>query len=151
MGYCADKPLFPPVPPVVVAQTQRVVGNESESAILMFRIENAIPAVRISDTRWYYTARTVAGDPDFNSGDLREITNSSSRTSKSVLTFSGDLLTLNVSNVVQARQVGGETDAGRYFLRASNPAGESNSYIDLVVNGEFRNFILHLLLYLMSY
>jgi hypothetical protein len=120
----------------VVAQTQRVVGNESESAVLMFRIENAIPAVMVSDIRWYYTARTAAGDPDFNSSDFMDITNSSSRTTKSTLTYSGDLLTLTVSDIVQARRVGEDTDAGRYFLRASNPAGESSSFVDLVINGE---------------
>ena len=114
---------------------RRVAGNESESAILMFRIESAIPNVMTSDIRWYYTASTVSGDPDFSSGDFLDITNSTSRTSKSALTFSEDLLTLTVSNIVQARSVGQETDAGRYFLRASNPAGEDSNFVDLVVEG----------------
>ena len=114
---------------------ERVVGNESESAILMFRIENAIPNVMTSDIRWYYTASTESGVPDFSSGDFLEITNSTSRTSKSTLTFSGDLLTLTVGNIVQARRVGQETDAGRYFLMASNPAGKNYSFVDLVVEG----------------
>ena len=126
---------LPLVPPVVVPVMRRVVGNESESAILMFRIESAIPNVMTSDIRWYYTASTVSGVPDFSSGDFLDITDSSSRTFESSLTFSGDLLTLTVSNIVQARRVGQETDAGRYFQRASNPAGEDSSFVDLVVEG----------------
>ena len=114
---------------------ERVVGNESESAILMFRIESAIPNVLTSDIRWYYTSSTVSGVPDFSSEDFLDITNSTSRTSKSTLTFSGDLLTLTVSNIVQALNVGEETDAGRYFLMASNPAGGDNKSVDLVVEG----------------
>ena len=112
-----------------------MVGNESESAILMFRIESAIPNVMTSDIRWYYTASTVSGVPDFSSDDFLDITNSTSRTSESTLTSSGDLLTLTVSNIVQARSVGEETDGGRYFLRASNPAGEDSNFVDLVVEG----------------
>ena len=115
---------------------QRVVGNESESAILSFRIEDAAPPVVISDIRWYYTANTVSGEPDFTSNYFLDITNSLSRTSKSMLTYSGDLLTPNVSNIMQARVAGDDTDAGRYFLRASNPAGEDSNFVDLVVFGE---------------
>ncbi len=124
-----------PVPPVVVALTQRVVTNVSETAVLSFRIDNAIPPVNTSDIRWYYTASTVSGDPDFNSSDFQEITALMNRTSMSQLTYSNDRLVLSVSNIVQALNVGEETDAGRYFLRATNPAGESSNYIDLVVRG----------------
>ena len=123
---------------MVVPVIPRVVGNESESAILMFRIESAIPNVVTSDIRWYYTANTVSGIPDFISGDFLDITNSRSRTSNSTLTFSRDLLSLMVSNIVQARSVGEETDAGRYFLRASNPAGEDSNFVDLVIEGGCR-------------
>ena len=111
-----------------------MVGIESESAILMFHIESAIPSVLKSDIHWYYTASIIAGNPD-----LMDITNSSSRTSTSVLTFSEDLLTLNISNIVQS---GEETDAGRYFLGASNPAGDSRNFIDLVINGEFSSYLI---------
>ena len=127
---------FLAVPPEVVALNQRVVGSHSESALLSFHIDNAAPPVLISDIRWYYTANTASGTPDFASEDFMDITNSTSRTSKSMLTFSEDLLTLNVSNIVQALLVGDETDAGRYFLRASNPAGRNNSFVDLVVFGK---------------
>ena len=121
----------------MVALNKRVVGNHSESTVLSFRIDNAAPPVLISDIRWYYTAGGASDiNPNFTSGNFMDITNFTSRTSKSMLTFSEDLLTLNVSNIVQALQVGGETDAGRYFLRTSNPAGVDHSMVDLVVFGE---------------
>ena len=121
----------------MVALNRRVVGNHTESAVLSFRIDNAAPPVLISDIRWYYTAAGASDiNPDFTSENFMDITNFTSRTSKSMLTFSEDLLTLNVSNIVQALQVGGETDAGRYFLRTSNPAGVDHSMVDLVVFGE---------------
>ena len=123
------------VPPEVVTLNSRVVGNHSESAVLSFRIDNAAPPVSISDIRWYYTANTISGTPDFTSEDFMDITNATSVISRSILTFSEDLLILNVSNIVQALQAGDETDAGRYFLRAFNPAGEGSNFIDLVVFG----------------
>lgn len=122
--------------PVVVALNERVVGNVSQSAILSFRVNNAAPPVMTSDLHWYYTTNTISGDPDFTSSDYQDITNSTGRTSTSTLTFSEDLLTLNVSNIHQALVAGEETDAGKYFLRASNAAGEDSSFIELVVFGE---------------
>ena len=121
---------------MVVAINQRVVANESQTGMLSFRIDNADPRVLTSDLRWYYTASTTSGEPDFTSGDFVDITNLTNRTSISTLTYSEDLLNLTVGNIAQALLVGEETDAGRYFLSASNPAGEANAYIDLVVFGE---------------
>ena len=125
------------VPPVVVSlvPNQRVVANVTDTAILTFRIDCDIPRVLPFDLRWYYTANTMSGDPDFTSNDFLEITNLTNRTSSSMLTYSEDLLTLTVSDIVQALVGGAETDAGRYFFRATNPAGEGNGYIDLVVRG----------------
>ena len=45
-----------------------------------------------------------------------DITNFSNRTSYSSLSFSEDLLTLTIDNVVQARILGEETDRGRYIF-----------------------------------
>ena len=127
------------VPPVVVplAPNQRVTTNVSESATLSFRIENAAPPVLTSDIRWYYTGRAPSGEPDFTSSDFLEITNLTNRTAQSTLTYSEDLLTLNISNIVQSLNgsVSEETDAGRYFLFAINPAGNNSSHIDVVVSG----------------
>ena len=132
-------PLFFPVPPVVVplASNQRVTTNVSESATLSFRIDNAAPPVLTSDIRWYYTGR-ASGDLDTTSSDFLDITNLTNRTAQSTLTYSEDLLTLNISDIVQALNVSvsEETDAGRYFLFAVNPAGNNSSHIDVVVSGK---------------
>ena len=117
---------------VPLAPNQRMTTNVSESATLSFRIDNAAPPVLTSDIRWYYTSRAPSADPDF--GDFLDITNLTNRTSQSTLIYSEDLLTLEIGNTLN---VEGETDAGRYFLRVFNPAGESSSHIDLVILGKF--------------
>ena len=129
-------PLFFPVPPVVVplAPNQLVATNVSESATLSFRIDNAAPPVLTSDLRWYYTVRARSGEPDFTSSDFLDITELASRTAQSTLTYSEDLLTLHIRNTVQVSE---ETDTGRYFLWAVNPAGQSSSHIDVVILGKF--------------
>ena len=109
---------------VFLTPSQRVIANVSESAVLSFHIDNAAPPVMTSDLHWYYTTSAPSGTPDFSSTDFQEITNLMSRTSTSSLSYSDDMLNDE------------ETDAGRYFLRASNPAGEDSSFIDLVVYGK---------------
>ncbi len=125
------------VPPEVtsLAVNQRITVNESESATLSFSIEKASPVVMVSNIRWYYSANFAL--PLLASGfEFQEITNLTNRTSKSNLTFSSDRLSLTIGNIVQARIPGEETDAGRYFLQATNEAGSDNSYIDIAVNGK---------------
>ncbi len=131
--------IFPPtlVPPVVVplVPSQNVIANETETAVLSFRIDEAHPPVLTSDLRWFYTARASRSNtPNFSSIDFLEITNLRNRTSRSQLSYSNGSLILTISNIVQ--MVGEETDAGRYFLLASNPAGENSNYIDLTVFGK---------------
>ena len=127
------------VPPIVVslAPDQQVIGNETESTTLFFRIDNAAPSVLLRDLRWFYAAN-FSSDPNVR----QEITNLTSRTTVSKLTFSEftnmRYINLTVSNITQRRSgIGGETDEGRYFLVATNPAGVALSYIDLVVFGMY--------------
>ncbi len=123
---------------VPIVPSQKVITNETETALLSFRIDEAYPPVLTSDLRWFYTASTFqSNSPDFSSIDFLEITNLRSRTSQSELSYSNGNLDLTISNIVhQSLMVGEETDAGRYFLLASNPAGENSNYIDLAVFGK---------------
>ena len=118
----------------------QILANDGESVVLSVTITAAIPTVVTNNIRWYYTTSAPSGIPNFNSADFQEITNLANRTSRSTLTFSSDRLSLTISNVVQS--IGGvnETDQGRYFIRASNPAGDVNSFIDVIVSG--RCFVL---------
>ena len=116
---------------------QEVIGNETENATLSFRIDSAAPPVPLQDLWWFYTPDLSINDPFAG----QEITNLTSRTTVSRLTFSEftdmQYINLTVSNIVQQRSgIGGETDKGRYFLVATNPAGETFSYIDLLVYGK---------------
>ena len=115
-----------------------MIGNETGSATLSFRIDSAAPPVLLQGLQWFYVA-------NFRIEDLfagKEITNLTNRTTESTLTFSEfasmRYISLTVSNIVQQRVgIGGETDEGRYFLVATNPAGVTFSYIDLLVYGKY--------------
>ncbi len=51
--------------------------------------------------------------------------------------YQNNMISLKVSNIVQAvdtQQT--ETDEGRYFLAATNPAGRDVDYIDLIIFGK---------------
>ena len=129
------------VPPIVVplAPDQQVIGNETGSVTFSFRIDDAAPSVLLQDLRWFYAA-----DFSSNPSVRQDITNLTSRTTVSRLTFSEftnmRYINLTVSNITQQRSgIGGETDEGRYFLVATNPAGVALSYIDLVVFGMYRS------------
>ena len=117
---------------------QQVIGNETDSATLSFRIDNAAPPVLPQDLQCFYVT-------DFGSNPYagQEITNLTNRTTESMLTFSEftnmRYINLTVSTIVQQRSgIGGETDEGRYFLVATNPAGVNFNYIDLLVYGKYK-------------
>ena len=119
-----------------------VIGNETMSVTLQFRIDHAAPPVMLSGLRGFYSATASNNISDPN---VMEITNLRNRTTESrlVVSFSSDGLFFNltVENIVQARVEGEETDAGRYFLQATNPAGVSIAFIDLIVYGKQNNIL----------
>ena len=122
---------------VPLAPGREVIGNETGSVILSFRIDSAAPPVLLEGLRWFYTPDLSINDPFAG----QEVTNLMNRTTESTLTFSDytnmRYINLTVSNIVQQRLgIGGETDEGRYFLVATNPAGVHFNYIDLLVFGK---------------
>ena len=118
-----------------MAVVKEVIGNESMNATLQFRIHNADPRVMLSGLRWFYSS-SLFGDIS----DGVEITNMTTRTTDSRLATSfssdGTYFNITVVNIVQERMVGALTDEGRYFLQATNPAGVSVDFIDLLVYGK---------------
>ena len=113
-----------------------VTANETESATLMFRTDNAAPPVNVINIRWFYS-------PDFasslyeNGAMFEEITGLNMRPGlASTYSFTSDRLSLTIGNIVQARVMGDPTDTGRYFLEATNEAGVDSSYIDIIVFGK---------------
>ena len=115
---------------------QRVIANESTSAVLSFRIDNAAPPVSTSNIRWFYSPNlppTLFAEGQY---EFQEITYLMNRTSESTLEFTNGFLSLTIDNIVQARPGNPETDAGRYFLEATNEAGVDSSYINLFVFGK---------------
>ena len=121
---------------VSLAPGRQIIGNETGSVTLSFRIDN--PPVLLQDLRWFYTPDLRINDPFAG----QEITNLMNITTESTLTFSDftdmQYINLTVSNIVQQREgIGGETDEGRYFLVAANPAGINFNYIDFLVYGKY--------------
>ena len=121
-----------------------VIGYENMNATLQFRIDNADPRVLLSGLRWFYSEQLVDSISD---GTVVEITNRMNRTSESqlVASFSSDGIYFNITvvNIVQERLGGKETDRGRYFLQATNPAGSSVAFIELEVYGMLCYYYLH--------
>ena len=122
---------------VPLAPGQEVIGNETGSVTLSFRIDSAAPPVLLRNLQWFHVAN-FGSDPYVG----QEITNLTNRTIESTLTFSDytnmRYINLTVSNIVQQREgIVGETDQGRYFLVAANPAGVNFNYIDLMVYGKY--------------
>ena len=85
---------------------QEIIANESESAILSFRIDRAAPPVPIEDIRWIYSAQN--SDNPFLDGI--DITNFTHRTRVSRLSFSADLHILTIEDIVH-----GVTSVGRGY------------------------------------
>ena len=126
---------------MVIPLESPVIGNETESAILSFRIEQAVPEVLPQDLHWFYSPHT---DTVCCKG-LEEIANSTNRTSLSRLAFS-DFTGTEVSLTVSNMQGGSgsstpETDSGTYFLLARNPAGSHFAAIRLIVFGNVISII----------
>ena len=119
---------------VALNQNQTVIIPSTETAVLRFRIDNANPAVLISDLHWYYST-TMMLTSNFTSCDYREITNKMDLRSEFQFTFSEDLLTLSVSKSMQYVRVE-EPDIGRYYLSATNFLGRDFNYVDLIFFGE---------------
>ena len=138
---CLNPFLIDTVPPVVVplASGKQVVGEEGQSVVLMFRVDNAAPPVELEGLRWIYST-------DASPEDGMDITGLQNRTASSLLTFSEFFnqryINLTVSNLQQGRFEGeDESDGGRYFLEATNPAGIHFNYIDIIIEGK-QSFVL---------
>ena len=122
---------------VSLAPRRQVIGNETGSVTLSFRIDNTAPPVLLRNLHWFYVAN-FGNEPYAGEG----ITNLTNRTTESMLTFSNfndmHYISLTVTNIVQRRSgIGGKTDEGRYFLVAANPAGVNFNHIDLLVYGKY--------------
>ena len=124
---------------VPLAKNRTVIGNETDTVILTFRIDWANPPVKEANLKWFYSSNFDVIDPTV-SNISQEITGLTNRTSVSMFTFSAyenNMISLTVLNIVQA--VGDQrtgTDEGRYFLMATNVAGHHVDYIDLIVFGK---------------
>ncbi|XP_011404665.2 PREDICTED: receptor-type tyrosine-protein phosphatase delta-like isoform X2 [Amphimedon queenslandica] len=119
--------IFVQVPPVVVpldGDSHRV-AIEDRTTLLSFRIDDAAPPVSPSNTYWRFSP-LFSNDP--YASDTEDITGLSTRRGDSAYSYSNGRLNLTISGLNQ-------TDEGRYFLIAINPAGEHYGHIDIIIHG----------------
>ena len=102
------------------------VGIEEMSTSLHFRIDNAAPPViSSSGIQWLFSANFT--DSPYES-EVRDITNIDTLNQESFFTYSENQRSITIGNISQS-------DEGRYFFVATNPAGVNYSHTDLIVHG----------------
>ena len=108
-------------------EDQHIISNEQSNSIISFRIDRAAPPVDTANIQWKFSSSFT--NDLYNTVDITNLVGGTN----SVYTYTVDKLTLNISNISQS-------DEGRYFLIASNPAGIDYSYIDIIVHGKSVNY-----------
>ena len=127
---------------MVVAVNRSLVVIEKQNVTISFLVEQAIPPVQPWNLQWLYSSFFNSTSPNGDS-----ITNVTNRTLTSSFSFSAFVnstsISLTITNVQLGGATGGPTDDGRYFLVATNPAGSSFDYVDLVVEGKWLSYTCH--------
>ena len=110
-----------------------LVAVEGGNVTISFVVKDAIPPVQPRNLMWFYSSSFLP-TPD---GGVN-ITNTTGRTQISSFSFSAfanSTVSLTITNIVVRGPGGGQSDEGRYFLVASNPAGFSFGFVDVRVQG----------------
>ena len=115
------------VPPVVVPEEgdRHIISIEDTETIIRFDIINAAPDVTPQDIQWTFSSKFTK-DP-FN--ETQDISGLQTRVGDSKYTYSMNNRSLTINGINQ-------TDEGRYFLIATNPAGVHYNHIDIIVHGK---------------
>ena len=108
---------------------RETVGIEEMTAAIHFRIDNAAPPVNIADIRWFFSSDLSTETP-YEAG-MMDITMVTTLPTGSLLSYAEDRTSLTISNISQS-------DEGRYFFMATNPAGSSFSHTDIIVHGQYQ-------------
>lgn len=124
---------------------RHIISVEATSTDLHFIIDDAIPDVSPDGISWYFSTSFTELSPD----DASDITDITGDKAPSRYTYSADARSLTISNMNQ-------TDEGRFYIVASNPAGIDFNHIDIIVYGSFilpssYHIIFSLFIYLWSY
>ena len=93
------------------------------TAAIHFRIDNAAPPVNIADIRWFFSSDLSTETP-YEAG-VMDITMVTTLPTGSLLSYAENRTSLTISNISQS-------DEGRYFFMATNPAGPNFSQLTLL-------------------
>ena len=116
------------MPPLVEPENSSVIGVEGNSTVLIFTVINAFPPVTIDNVRWLL----------IREGIITDITNNT-MIDKNTLTFESNSTTqmysLTISNIQP-------NYTSRFNLSVSNPAGIDSNFIDFIVEGIQKSYLL---------
>ena len=116
---------------VAVDGDHHIISIENTPTTIQFLINEAAPDVIANDIHWIYSeAFTIS---PYEEGNI-DITDSDT-----IYSYSADNRQLHISAI-------NESNEGRYFIIASNPAGVEYSYIDIIVHGQYRECINYTLI-----
>ena len=112
----------------MVPVISHVIGVEGNSTVLPFNIINAFPLVTIDNVSWLLN----------RGGIIIDITNNT-MIDNNILTFESNSTTqmysLTISNIQP-------NYTSRFILRVSNPAGVDTNFIDLIVEGIQKHYMI---------
>ena len=116
------------MPPLVEPENSSVIGVEGNSTVLIFTVINAFPPVTIDNVRWLL----------IREGIITDITNNT-MIDNNTLTFESNSTTqmysLTISNIQP-------NYTSRFNLSVSNPAGIDSNFIDFIVEGIQKYYLL---------
>ena len=116
------------VPPLVEPENSSVIGVEGNSTVLIFTVINAFPPVTIDNVRWLL----------IREGIITDITNNT-MIDNNTLTFESNstaqMYTLTISNIQP-------NYTSRFNISVSNPAGIDSNFIDFIVEGIQKYYLL---------
>ena len=116
------------MPPLVEPENSSVIGVEGNSTVLIFTVINAFPPVTIDNVRWLL----------IREGIITDITNNT-MIDNNTLTFESNstaqMYTLTISNIQP-------NYTSRFNISVSNPAGIDSNFIDFIVEGIQKYYLL---------
>ena len=120
------------VPPTVnrLNSSSHFIVNKGDEVSFLFEIGRADPQVMLDGIRWFYSRNLTLSERVEITGRMGPV-----QGGDSMYSFSSDMLSLTITNINQALRMNESTDAGRYFIQVTNPAGNDSEYYDIIVNG----------------
>ena len=110
--------------------SSKIIVNKGDEVNFAFEIRRADPQVMLDGIRWFYSRNFASSERVEITGQMDPV-----QGGDSMYLFSSDMLSLTITNINQALRINESTDAGRYFIEVTNPAGTVSEYYDIIISG----------------